>query len=1420
MKKWYVKPLRKLLLFIAILPPALLALLHLPPVQQQLLRSITSYLYQTTHYHITCDAFRLTWLRHIALENLTVTDPQDKPLLAIHGCTGRLNLFSLLLLKPDMIDSVSLTGGKLYLEKNSQEDFNIAAFYNKVLLPFLPETDTDLLINKIQLGGVNLYYHNQINKQALKVENINLAISHFLSSSDHHSGTLTTFSYQETSDLPVTCKNLMTQFSITPHSVVLKDCHFITKYSSLHGDFTVQYAKKLPLVADQEGRPQNCHLAIEFQKRSIALDATLHQSALSSIELSRFSDFFKGEHMFYKLDGSISLTPYAMTWKNCKLVFGDSYIQGTGSYNGLDGDLFVQAGRIYMHDLQKKPAAWPTPLQYIGIANAKLLGNTQAVKLTGDITTNIGAVQTDLTLHHLGKPIQHVTGNLTLHKVAIEALLPALPIQSLSGTVAIKAQGTHLNTLDAAAKLTEIEVHHYKYKKIEASCIVSNAMATFKLHSKDPHAKLTVAGTYHMAKSLKADGIIEQVDLEKLGFVSDPLSFSTKFSFKIRDILTKRPRGKIVLNQCIIQGLAKKVACNQVAIRAIAHGSKDLVTITSPLIDCRLEGIFTINDLASHINHLIRRFKNPADRSTILAQLHLDYVIDCKKILPILNWFAGDLYIAPSTTFLGHFAYDQDYHFSLRLPSASTLSCKQFSLEKLKVKLNAHHLMDAKKRLVQLYIASDKQDWCQAFQTDRLSLQLLMDKNEFTILNSLSSYGNHLSVACSGRLTDSAIQIDLLPSSLTTKDKIWTIHTERTSCISKLGIAIGNLSIISGQSSICVGGQLTQLPTTDPLRCTIRHLALNYASAVGPLKGILDTKLVARIQKGQLIATGSLQLKEVAIQDYAVGTLHTKVDWNLLENKLVLAGMLQKGGQQLVQIDGCYHLIKPADNLAVTTRFNQMDLDLLNPFFASVCSDIGGRLSGQFRLTGSLAAPKLNGEGIIEKGKFKINYLNTSYQVAGAIKVQENRLYADQLDLQDSALGHATLSGHMVLQDGFPLMLSGDMETFHLLHTTRIHHPDFYGDLYATGTLQMEGSIYDLLLKMKVTADKGSFTIVAHDKEDIENTTKLVQFVSTKAKHQTDTASTSEDRSAIKLILDLTILPTIKAQVLFGSYGNASDILQGQGTGTMRLEVGTNRKPYVMGNYLFQSGTYTVSVYNLIQKTFTITPNSQVNFNGYPQEGIVHIGASYKQIASITGLCPESTDKRPIPVEIMLSAYGTLAHPNIVYQLFFPVKSMDFDLNIALEECASKALLDKNYLNHQVLSLLIAKRIYNEQNIGRWSALSNSINDFVAQSIQNLVSKINHNLEIETDLGMNQSDHQEANILQNTSIKVSYLLLSEDLKLSSTVGRSSRFINDWEIAYRISKTYHMHAKLYQQPLNSASNRSLFGISFAYTKKFW
>ncbi|TDG95636.1 translocation/assembly module TamB domain-containing protein [Cardinium endosymbiont of Culicoides punctatus] len=1434
-KAWCIRLATTLLVAIPICFMTVIGLLHLPVVQQKLLHRLLNQINKTTPYKIKCDNIQLTWLQHITLSGIEAIDPQQQHLFHVHQLHCKIKPFSLLLLKPDIVDTCTISNGKFFLEEDSNQNLNIMSFYTKVIFPFVPETETDLFIRNMLLNNIYIDYYSQERQQRIIVEDIHLSVENFCSSTNYNSGKITNLSYKGTSGLPLPLQNLTTQFAITPNSLALNDCQLLTNHSRLQGDFKLSNKNKMAKLSNK--------------KEELLFEATFNETTLSSIDLAHFLSSFQEINTCYKLHGAMSVASDCVIWENCKLSFGNlgSYVETTGCYRGKDKNtiknISVTNGLLHTTDLlpylEKETLIMPylNKLTYILFNNAQLTGNAEKNNLTGQFSTNLGNVSTNLAIEYFDKEKDLMyNGKIELTDIAIHKILPSFPISSISALLQVKGRGydIHSNTfsIHTVADRMEMTSSTYDYKNMTTSCSIDNRMMTFHLNSKDIHADLAIEGSYNFKQpnNLKIDGIIRKLHLEKIALTNYPLKISTKFSLNMDHVFDKFPVGQCTFDQTKIKKSKNELMVKELKINSLSSRTENLLTLTSPLIDCKLEGKFTINSFIKHLTHWIHKIKNQANNENIPDLVNVQYTIHCKNISPILNCFAQNIYVSPATTLVGYFIYDKEYHGSLKVTKSSDIYFKALKFEQAKVDLTIHHATNEKLRSVQLNCTSEKQNWHKKIETAMLSLQLEVSKNMFFISNKLTipAYESSLFVEGSGSFTQDSIKIDLLPSNLTVKDQVWSIQTQRSSFVSKKEVAIGDLFITDGQGTIHIGGKLSESSKDNALYGKIHDIPIHYLSEVikGPCQGTIDATLAVHHIKNILTTTGNIHVKECKVKDQSIGDFTAKVYWNELENKLALEGKLVHKGHTPLEAHGYYTLGGGKNNLSLTTTLNQMELDLVNPFVISIFSEIKGKLTGKFQLTGNhLHKLELNGKGNVDKGQLKIDFWNTLYQINGTIEAKKNILHIHSLQLHDSQSGYANLCGTLELVNGFPLSLSGKVSTLHLLNTTQIHNADFYGNLYGSGTLQIQGPIRNLVFKAKATTDKGDFSIITSNKDQIDNTTQLVRFVykqpnnSKENDTSTDTKEENKDKLSIKLLLNLTILPTVKTTVLFGSY-NSKDMIKGRGVGNIQLEIGTDRKPYLIGDYIFKKGSCAISVYNLIQKNFTIIPNSQVTFSGYPQEGIAHIRASYTQMASITELCPKSNDKRPIPAEISLYASGSLGNPHITYSVSFPVKSIDSELNNALEECTSKALLDKNYRGKQILSLLMAKKVYNTKEINGWDALSNSINDLLSQQIQDLVSKIDRNLEIETDLGIAQWNKRNLNLLEKTKIKVSYMLLGRNLRLSTALGQSSNLINDWEIAYLFSKMNNMTAKLYQHPLESGfSTLSLSGISLTYTKRF-
>lgn len=1415
-------------------------LLHLPIVQKNLLSQALRHIEKTTHYHITCKKIRLTWFQYISFTDIRVTDPQARPLLALDQCKSIIHIWSLLFLKPNIIDSLEVNGIQLYLEEDREHAWNINTFYKKVILPLIPKTETDLAIRKIRINKGNFHLYRQIAQQHFTIKQLQLHIDHLLSTRNCHTGSIASFCYQE-SDLPILCKNFSVQYAITPHRITFKDCQLITLHSNIHSNLQIENEGPLPLWENWT---------------TIIGKASFHDTILSSTELNLFWRIFKPTDNDYKLDGHISLTPYEIRWENCKLAFGKSYIESRGSYDRTNKQTHINCSTnehfLYLSDLpfyvqqNIKQYDYLSYLQHIKLSSFLFTGNRHKAKMAGNISTNIGNIQPDLIINQLGD-IKNITydGNIILDQLALDHILPTLPITSLSANIALKGKGWigSQPELDIITTIHTMATPTYIFNGIKASGKLLHTTVNFDLCSDQPDVKLTMAGSYNWRDHINMHGIIEQINLEKLGYTTLPLIMGTKFSLNLHGITTATPLGELFLDNFSMQSTKKKINGNQITIHSTQQGSKQVVMISSPWITGNIEGSFTLTGLQRHLQYLWQRLlhpvlikdKGPISNNNSLANesFMLDYTICCKNIIPLLRWFSNDWYLSPTTTIYGHLNYDKDYYGSLYLPIAEKICGKQFSLEKATIKTVVSHITDPNKQLITLNISSERQNWSQAYQTDHLLLQLLVNNNKFTLTNQLSAtkYDSTLSLTCNGTIDKNRIQVTLQPSTLTTKDKVWTMQTTTSSSFTKTSISIGNLSIQSGDESIAINGQLSKFQHNNALHCIIRKVALDhYIKKIGgSCIGILDANLTACFLNDHFVTTGEISLQQCKVKDYLLGALTTTMHWNTSNNKLVVGGVLCKGTKNICQIDGTYDPEKPKNRFNVTLLFDQMDLLPLNFIVEPICSVFKGKLSGRFQLEGSFYAPRLNGQGRIDKGNFKINYLNTVYTATGSVTIHENVLTIDQFYLHDSQNGHATLSGSLTLQQGWPFRVSGKMKELHLLHTNRSPNAEFYGTLYATGEVKIQGTIDDVVINMHTKADKGTFTMVTHNKENLEHPMQLVHFIyphKDKIFNKPITNKKDETPSIIKFILDVSIQPTVTIEVLLGAY-TTNDRIQGNGMGSIHLEVGTNQRPYLMGNYIFQTGTFTISVYNVIQKIFTIQSNSRVTFNGYPQDGIAQINAFYIQTTSINGPDTNGSYKRrsyqSIPVEISLAASGILASPQITYGISFPVQHMDLELNAALEKCNNRALLDKHYLGKQILNLLITKmiNINEDDKIDGMNAINASINDLIVQQAQHIVSALSPNLALEA-IGIHpfHFGNQTMDTSYQPKVTVSYLFWRQ-LKLTTTLGRYSRLINDWEIAYQFLNFPHLVIKLYQQlwEKSSASRDKLFGIGFSYIKKF-
>ena len=181
-------------------------------------------------------------------------------------------------------------------------------------------------------------------------------------------------------------------------------------------------------------------------------------------------------------------------------------------------------------------------------------------------------------------------------------------------------------------------------------------------------------------------------------------------------------------------------------------------------------------------------------------------------------------------------------------------------------------------------------------------------------------------------------------------------------------------------------------------------------------------------------------------------------------------------GKKVVKVLGDYVPNREESPLNLTADFDGANLNVAEPFLDKYVGDLNAEAEGNFRITGELKSPILNGKGKLKNGAVTILYLNTVYTFEGDIFFEEDNIGVNGLQLRDHQNNLASLSGG-IFHDGFTnflLNISGSMNAFNVLNTTDKDSDLYYGVANVTGDIQMLGTFSNMSISSKVRSDKGT----------------------------------------------------------------------------------------------------------------------------------------------------------------------------------------------------------------------------------------------------------------------------------------------------------------------------------------------------------
>jgi hypothetical protein len=547
---------------------------------------------------------------------------------------------------------------------------------------------------------------------------------------------------------------------------------------------------------------------------------------------------------------------------------------------------------------------------------------------------------------------------------------------------------------------------------------------------------------------------------------------------------------------------------------------------------------------------------------------------------------------------------------------------------------------------------------------------------------------------------------------------------------------------------------------------------------------------------------------------------------------------------KVIDIKGSYFPDREKDKLDLTANFNNANINFIEPCYENLISDLDGKSKGTFTIGGNIRQPVVNGQTYVTDGKITLDYLKTTYDFEGNIMFTENKLSVRDLVMKDKFNNSGTLNGG-IIHDYFRNIrfdLRGSFEKLLVLNTSSSDNQLYYGTAFGTGNMHITGREKNINIKVSATTENGTkfyIPLSGSDTEVIQE--NYIQFTKIGIEeNENEKANAGVMKlTGINLDFDLEVTPEAYCEIIFDL--KAGDIIRGRGNGILSLNVDTKGEFTMFGDYEIQEGGYNFTLYNVINKEFSIEPNSRISWSGDPYGAQLDLVATYRQLAALSPLFAEDSTvynnpeaRRKYPANVVLHLTGPLLTPEIDFDIeisdypkHLVINGVSFET--AVSAFKSEIQSNEQELKRQVFSLIILRKFAEQGSFSVGNSFGNSVSEFISNQLSYWITQIDENLEIDLDLGT-----LDQNAFNTFQYRLSYsfndgrfrVTRSGNISNEDNPNDLSNIIGDWTLEYLLSEDGKYRAKMYNRfnynslyGDNRSTTTATAGFSFMHTQSF-
>jgi len=414
---------------------------------------------------------------------------------------------------------------------------------------------------------------------------------------------------------------------------------------------------------------------------------------------------------------------------------------------------------------------------------------------------------------------------------------------------------------------------------------------------------------------------------------------------------------------------------------------------------------------------------------------------------------------------------------------------------------------------------------------------------------------------------------------------------------------------------------------------------------------------------GKYLPSSSMLINDFSVNEMALGDMELVIFGNNDLSQFGVNSWISQNGAEKFSLNGNINNGNKETTLDLLASFNDFDLEPFAPLGEDVISNIRGFVSGNARITGNVRNPDIDGSLTLNDAGLGIPYLNVDYDFAPLSRVRlfDQTFYFETIALTDIAESTTAYLDGTISHTEFgdwtlDLEVDTNADRFLILNTDYDEDALYYGTGFANGKGSIFGPTTALNIEFEGSTARGtSLKIPLSDVTSVGD----YSFINFIEKNQGGTITSErvlDDYEGLEMTFDLAVTPEAEVEIVVDQENQSS--LKGTGEGLLLMEINTNGKFNMYGEFVVVTGQYRFRRAGLIDKTFTVRPGGTILWERDPLAAELDLEAVYSLTANPAPLLdnPGNTSRR-IPTEVVVRLDGELESPTIDFDIEFPGSS-------------------------------------------------------------------------------------------------------------------------------------------------------------------